>query len=128
MRPSAPGVAVGIACCKLGAAFAGSHNPNKSKLINMNRIKKRFGFISKIISGFSYAPMFPVGRTNCQFALLVFACASWLFHAYHFAVIVDDHFEAHHAEVGAHIFRDAGLHERVKLFFYVFELLFDDRF
>jgi len=39
------------------AAFAGSHSPSKSKLINVNKIKKRFGFIKKIISGFSYAPL-----------------------------------------------------------------------
>jgi hypothetical protein len=58
MRPSAPGVDVGITCCILGAAFAGSHNPNKNKHINVNMIKKRFGFIGKIISGFSYAPCF----------------------------------------------------------------------
>jgi hypothetical protein len=48
MRPSAPGVAVGMPCCKLGAAFAGSHNPSKRKLIIVNRIKKRFGFMPKL--------------------------------------------------------------------------------
>jgi hypothetical protein len=40
----------------LGAAFAGSHNPSRRKLIKVTRIKNRFGFMHKIISGFSYTP------------------------------------------------------------------------
>ena len=52
IRPSIKAVAVGSVCCTLGAAFAGSHNPNNTMPSNENKMNKRFGFIRKIISGF----------------------------------------------------------------------------
>jgi hypothetical protein len=52
MRPSGPAVGVGIACCAAGAALAGSHNPSISMVTRVNKARKRFEFILKIISGF----------------------------------------------------------------------------